>query len=112
MPRMAQKIHWNPVLRCSTIAAGRHSASTKEQIMCRKIAGPEEIRDHVQRLVNTIPEIVEDNEMVNVPLPQRQEPDADGCNWDMKSFAGARDYDHNIRTLLEQVRQTYNLPDQ
>jgi hypothetical protein len=50
--------------------------------------------------------------MVNVPMPQRQEPDKDGCNWDMKSFAGARDYDHHIRTLLEQARQSYNLPDQ
>jgi hypothetical protein len=80
--------------------------------MGSKIASPEEIRRHVQQLVDTIPELIEDNAMVNVPLPQRQEPDESGCNWDMKSFAGARDYDHNIRTLLEQARQSYNLPDQ
>jgi hypothetical protein len=80
--------------------------------MGSKIASPEEIRRHVQRLVNSIPELIEDNVMVNVPMPQRQEPDEDGCNWDMKSFAGARDYDHHIRTLLEQARQSYNLPDQ
>lgn len=80
--------------------------------MGSKVASPEEIRQHVQHLVNAIPELIEDNVMINVPLPQWHEPDENGCNWDMKSFAGNRDYDHNIRALLEQARQSYHLPDQ
>lgn len=79
--------------------------------MDRKIASPEEIRDHVQQLVNTIPELVMRDTMIHVPLPQWHEPDDDGCNWDMKSFGGIRDYDHSIRTLIEQARQIYKLPD-
>ncbi|WP_019142785.1 hypothetical protein [Noviherbaspirillum massiliense] len=78
--------------------------------MYRKILSAEEIRQHVQQLVNAIPEVVQDNAVVNVPLPQWQEPDESGCNWNMKSFTGVRDYDRDIRALLEQARESYNLP--
>jgi hypothetical protein len=78
----------------------------------RKIASPEEIREHVQKLVDAIPENVRSGLTVHVPLPQQQPPDEDGCNWNMASFSGVRDYDYSVRTLLEQVRQTFNLPQQ
>jgi hypothetical protein len=77
--------------------------------MERTVLSAEDIRKRVQKLVNAIPEIVDDDAKVDVPLPKWHESDRDGCNWDMGSFRGGSDYETEVREAVEHVREKFNL---
>lgn len=79
--------------------------------MERTILSAEEIRKRVQKLVNAIPEVADDDAKVETPLPQWHEPDRDGCNWDMGTFRGGADYETEVREAVEHVRERFNLAD-
>ena len=79
--------------------------------MERTILSAEEIRKRVQKLVNAIPEVMDDEAKVETPPPQWHEHDRDGCNWDMGAFRGGADYETEVREAVEHVRERYNLPD-
>ena len=77
--------------------------------MERTVLSAEDIRKKVEKLVNAIDEIADDEAKVVTPLPQLHEVDRDGCNWDMGSFKGGADYETEIREAVEHVREKYNL---
>jgi hypothetical protein len=77
--------------------------------MERTVLSAEELRKKVEKLVNAIDEIADDDARVVTPMPQLQEVDRDGCNWDMGSFKGGADYETEIREAVEHVREKYNL---
>jgi hypothetical protein len=77
--------------------------------MERTVLSADELRKKVEKLVNAIPEIVDDEAKVVTPAPQPQEIDRDGCNWDMGSFKGGADYENEIREAVEHVREKFNL---
>ena len=77
--------------------------------MDRAILNAEEIRKRVQKLVNAIPEVADDEAKVVIPSPKWHEPDRDGCNWDMGVFRGGNDYETEIREAVEHVRERCNL---
>lgn len=79
--------------------------------MERTVLSAEEIRKRVQKLVNAIPEVADDDAKVEVPAPQRHEVDRDGCNWDMGRFRGGDDYETEVREQVEHVREKFNLPE-
>lgn len=75
----------------------------------RVVLSAEDIRKKVQKLVNAIPEVMDDEAKIEVPLPQWHEIDRDGCNWDMEKFRGGEDYETEVREAVEHVREKYNL---
>jgi hypothetical protein len=77
--------------------------------MDRTILSADEIRKRVQKLVNAIPEVVDDDAKVETPPPQWHEVDRDGCNWDMGAFRGGADYETEVREAVEHVRERFNL---
>lgn len=77
--------------------------------MERTVLTAEEIRKRVQKLVNAIPEVADDDAKVEAPLPQWHEPDRDGCNWDMEPLRGGADYETEVREAVEHVRERFNL---
>ena len=77
--------------------------------MERTALSAEELRKKVEKLVNAIDEIVDDDAKVVTPAPELQEVDRDGCNWDMGRFKGGADYETEIREAVEHVREKYNL---
>ncbi len=80
--------------------------------MSRVLKGPEEIREIVRVRVRRITEVREDAVKIQVPLPQRTEPDRSGCNWEMYAFGGAATYEAAIRREVVAVRARVNLADQ
>ena len=79
--------------------------------MERIVLSADEIRKRVQKLVNAIPEIADDEAKVDAVLPQWHEPDRDGCNWDMGLLRGGADYETEVREAIEHVRERFNLAD-
>lgn len=77
--------------------------------MERTILNAEEIRKRVQKLVNAIPEVADDEAKVETPLPKWHEPDRDGCNWDMGVFRGGAEYETEVREAVEHIRERFNL---
>ena len=77
--------------------------------MERAILSAEEIRKRVQKAVNEIPEVADDDAKVEVPSPTRHEIDRDGCNWDIGKVRGAADYETEVREAIEHVREKFNL---
>lgn len=79
--------------------------------MIRKTLNASRLQDEVSRRLHRIHEIVEDGVKIRVPRPQKQEPDASGCNWTMKHFGNAVGYDRFVDEVLRAVRAEYNLSD-
>lgn len=79
--------------------------------MIRKSLNASRLQDEVSRRLHRIHEIVEDGVKIRVPRPQKQEPDASGCNWTMKHFGNAVGYDRFVEEVLRAVRAEYNLSD-
>lgn len=79
--------------------------------MIRKSLNASRLQDEVSRRLHRIHEIVEDGVKIRVPRPQKQEPDASGCNWTMKHFGNAVGYDQFVDEVLRAVRAEYNLSD-
>jgi hypothetical protein len=79
--------------------------------MIRKTRNASQLQDEVSRRLHRIHEIVEDGVKIRVPRPQRQEPDATGCNWTMKHFGNAVGYERFVNEVLAAVRDEYNLSD-
>jgi hypothetical protein len=79
--------------------------------MIRKTRNASQLQDEVSRRLHRIHEIVEDGVKIRVPRPQKQEPDATGCNWTMKHFGNAVGYERFVNEVLAVVRAEYNLSD-
>ncbi|RKP45158.1 hypothetical protein [Trinickia fusca] len=79
--------------------------------MIRKTLNASRLQDEVSRRLHRIHEIVEDGVKIRVPRPQKQEPDASGCNWTMKHFGNAIGYERFVDEVLSEVRAQYNLSD-
>jgi hypothetical protein len=70
------------------------------------------LQAEVSRRIHRIHEVVEDGVKIRVPRPQKIEPDASGCNWEMKHFGNAIGYERDIAAVLKTVRAEYNLSDE
>ncbi len=79
--------------------------------MIRKTLNASRLQDEVSRRLHRIHELVEDGVKIRVPRPQKQEPDASGCNWTMKHFGNAAGYDRFVEEVLSTARAEYNLSD-
>lgn len=79
--------------------------------MIRKSLNASRLQEEVSRRIHRIHEIVEDGVKIRVPRPQKQEPDATGCNWTMKHFGNAVGYERIVEEVLRSVRTEYNLSD-
>jgi len=77
----------------------------------RKTLNASRLRDEVARRIHRVHEIVEDGVKITVPRPQKQEPDASGCNWTMKHFGNAVGYERVVADVVNAVRAEYNLSD-
>jgi hypothetical protein len=77
----------------------------------RKTLNASRLRDEVSRRIHRIHEVVEDGVKIQVPRPQKQEPDKTGCNWTMKHFGNAIGYERTVAEVLDAVRAEYNLSD-
>ncbi len=77
----------------------------------REIKIAEEIQGIVQREVDQIQEIIEDNVKVTVSKPQLTEIDREGCNWDISIIGNGTSYSRDIRRIIDSARLKYNLPD-
>jgi len=80
-----------------------------EVVMERTIVSAEDIRKRVQKAVNEIPEVADDDAKIEVPIPIHHEMDRDGCNWDIGKIRGAADYETEVREAIEHVREKFNL---
>ena len=79
--------------------------------MIRKTLNASRLQSEVSRRLHRIHEIVEDGVKIAVPRPQKQEPDASGCNWTMKHFGNAKGFERFVDEVLTAVRAEYNLSD-
>jgi hypothetical protein len=79
--------------------------------MTRKTRSASQLQEQVSRRLHGIHEIVEDGVKIHVPRPQKQTPDATGCNWTMKHFGNAVGYERFVDEVLTAVRAEYNLSD-
>jgi hypothetical protein len=79
--------------------------------MIRKTLRASQLQDEVSRRIHRTHEIAEDGAKIRVPRPQKQEPDATGCNWTMKHFGNAIGYERIVEEVLRAVRTEYNLAD-
>jgi hypothetical protein len=77
----------------------------------RKTLNASRLQDEVSRRIHRVHEIVEDGVKIRVPRPQKQEPDATGCNWTMKHFGNAIGYERIVDQVLHAARAEYNLTD-
>jgi hypothetical protein len=83
----------------------------KESVVIRKTLNASRLQDEVSRRIHRVHEIVEDGVKIRVPRPQKQEPDATGCNWTMKHFGNAIGCERIVDQVLQAVRAEYNLTD-
>ncbi|CAN7678851.1 hypothetical protein LJR230_005249 [Trinickia sp. LjRoot230] len=79
--------------------------------MIRKTLNASRLQNEVNRRIHRVHEIVEDGVKIRVPRPQKQPPDASGCNWTMKHFGNAIGYERVVDEVLKAVRAEYNLGD-
>lgn len=69
------------------------------------------IKEEVSRRIQQIDEIADEGMRVRVPDPMPHERDARGRNWDMGRFGNARGYEGAIRTVVDDVRDEFDLVD-
>lgn len=77
--------------------------------MIRKTLNASQLQQEVNRRIHRLQEVVEDGVKIRVPLPQLQEPDKTGCNWNMKHFGNAVGFERDIEGVLNAVRAEFNL---
>jgi hypothetical protein len=80
--------------------------------MNRKTRTASQLQDEVSRRLHRLDEIIEEGMKIRVPRPQLQEPDASGCNWDMKHFGNTAGHDRAVAAVLAAVREEFNLSTQ
>jgi hypothetical protein len=77
--------------------------------MTRQLATAAEIQRAIYETVDALPEVEVDGERVDIPLPQLQEPHADGCNWFISGYEGPDNYELLVQEAVAMVRAKYNL---
>lgn len=63
----------------------------------------QEIQDELQRQVNNIEAIINDDAQIFVPLPSRELEDDFGVNWNIASIPSVN-YISEIRSIIDQLR--------
>ena len=69
----------------------------------------EQIQEELQRQINEIREIAEDEATVVVPLPQENELDIAGCNWSINSIRNGSGYMDDIQRIIRTLQSCVNL---
>ncbi|MEK7695863.1 MAG: hypothetical protein AAB419_10665 [Pseudomonadota bacterium] len=69
------------------------------------------IKEEVSRRIHQIDEVADDGAHIRVPDPEPHERDARGRNWDMDYFGNARGYEASIRSVVDDVRDEFDLVD-
>lgn len=77
--------------------------------MERKLASAEEIRQTIDGILNSQQELLADRTKIEVQLPERREPDADGCNWRIDFVGPLAGHEAVISRVITQIRGQYNL---
>jgi hypothetical protein len=77
--------------------------------MIRKTRTASQLQDEVSRRIQRLPGLVEEGAKIRVPRPQLQEPDATGCNWDIKHFGNLAGYERDVAAIVAAVRKEFNL---
>jgi hypothetical protein len=70
----------------------------------------QEIQDELQRQVNNIEAIINDDAQIFVPLPSREPEDEFGVNWNIASIPSVN-YISEIRSIIDQLRFQVRLKD-
>ncbi|CAB3747698.1 hypothetical protein [Paraburkholderia solisilvae] len=77
--------------------------------MIRKTRTASQLQDEVSRRIQRLPDIVEEGVKIRVPRPQLQQPDASGCNWDMKHFGNLAGHERSVAAIVAAVRKEFSL---
>ncbi|HEY4352939.1 MAG TPA: hypothetical protein VGN31_17035 [Paraburkholderia sp.] len=77
--------------------------------MIRKPRTASQLQDEVSRRIQRLPDIADEGVKIRVPRPQLQEPDATGCNWDMKHFGNLAGHERDVAAIVAAVRKEFNL---
>ncbi|MFC0399931.1 hypothetical protein [Paraburkholderia rhizosphaerae] len=77
--------------------------------MIRKTRTASQLQDEVSRRIQRLQEVVDEGVKIRVPRPQLQEPDATGCNWDIKHFGNLGGYQRDVAAIVAAVRKEFNL---
>lgn len=77
--------------------------------MPRRILSAKKIQQEVQKRVNEVREVNGTTAFVSVP--HMQECDKEGCNWNIEYDGCPAGTERDIRNIVAQARQIYNLPD-
>ncbi|BDB24832.1 hypothetical protein Tamer19_70290 [Cupriavidus sp. TA19] len=77
--------------------------------MAKRERGRRALQDEVSRRIQHIYEIGEDGATIHVPAPVPHARDTRGRNWDMNGFGNATGYEASIRTVVDEVRDEFDL---
>ncbi|GAB7523404.1 hypothetical protein [Paraburkholderia sp. 2C] len=77
--------------------------------MIRKTRTASQLQDEVSRRIQRLPDVVEEGVKIRVPRPRLQEPDASGCNWDMKHFGNMAGHQNAVAEVVAAVRREFNM---
>jgi hypothetical protein len=94
-------------MRCARLSV--RDVSLEETHVIRKTRTASQLQDEVSRRIHRLPEIVDEGIKIRVPRPQLQEPDATGCNWDIKHFGNMAGHERDIAAIIAAVRKEFNL---
>jgi hypothetical protein len=77
--------------------------------MIRKTRTASQLQEEISRRIHRLPDIVDEGIKIRVPRPHVQEPDATGCNWDIKHFGNLAGYQRDVAAIVAAVRSEFNL---
>lgn len=77
--------------------------------MERRMVSAEEIQQAIDARLNSQQEIMRDLGRVKVQLPERTEPDANGCNWHVGFAGDVAGHEDAIARVISEVQGIYNL---
>jgi hypothetical protein len=77
--------------------------------MDRKLVSAEEIQQAVNTRINSEQDVVKDHIQIRVPLPSRNTPDPNGCNWHMVFGGDVAGHEATVSHVVADVQGEYNL---
>lgn len=77
--------------------------------MAREDHSAQEIQAEVSRRIQKCPAVRDSGALVQVPIPDLRSADGTGLNWWMSGFGNALGFEEEIRVVLTEVAQQWNL---
>jgi hypothetical protein len=77
--------------------------------MGRKLGSAEEIQQAVDARINAEQDLMKDHIQIKVPLPKRNTPDPNGCNWHMEFSSDVAGHEDTVSRVVAGVQGQYNL---